>query len=158
MSSEAFDDFVAARGRALWRTAWMLTGDRHRAEDLVQTALASAWPKFDKVDNFEAYVRRVMVNTFTSWWRRKWNGEFPTEGAGDDQVHHDHDIDVDLMAALGELPRGQRTVVVLRYFEGLTEREVAERMGISPGTVKSQCSRALHTLRQSPRLNFEEVS
>lgn len=158
LSSETvFDDFVATRGPALWRTAWMLTGDRHRAEDLVQTALARAWPKFETVDSFEAYVRRVMVNTYTSWWRRKWNGELPHAEAGGDTVHSDAQPDVDLMAALAELPKGQRSVVVLRYFEGLSEREVAEQLGISIGTVKSQSSRALKTLKNSPLLQIQEV-
>src|SRR5262245_14914699 len=77
-----FDDFVAARSDALWRSAWLLTGDAHRAEDLVQSALAKAWPRFEKVDesgSFEAYVRRVMYTTYVAWWRRKWNGEVPTD-------------------------------------------------------------------------------
>ncbi|KRF15528.1 hypothetical protein ASG90_12640 [Nocardioides sp. Soil797] len=153
----AFDDFVSARGPALWRTAWMLTGDRHRAEDLVQTALAKAWPKFDQVESFEAYVRRVMVNTYTSWWRRKWNGELPHAETGGDVVHSDAPVDVDLMAALAELPKGQRSVVVLRYFEGLSEREIAEQLSVSVGTVKSQASRALKTLKNSPLLQIQEV-
>lgn len=156
-TATAFDEFVSARGPALWRTAWMLTGDRHRAEDLVQTALAKSWPRFDQVASFEAYVRRVMVNTYTSWWRRKWNGEVSRAETGEDVVHRDDQPDVDLMAALAELPKGQRNVVVLRYFEGLSEREVSEHLGVSVGTVKSQASRALKALKNSPLLQIQEV-
>lgn len=152
-----FDDFVSARGPALWRTAWLLTGDRHRAEDLVQTALAKAWPRYDRIDNFEAYVRRVMVNTYTSWWRRMWNGETPDPETGAECAHVDDPVDVDLMTALAQLPRSQRSVVVLRYFEGLSEREIAEQMAISGGTVKSHASRALKALRDSPLLQIQEV-
>ena len=76
----SFDDFVLARGDALWRGAWLLTGDAQMAEDLVQTALAKAWPKWDRVgpDGFEPYVRRILFTTYASWWRRKWTGERPT--------------------------------------------------------------------------------
>ena len=152
----AFDAFVVARGPSLWRTAWLLTGDRHRAEDLVQTALAKAWPHFDRADNFEAYVRRVMVNTYTAWWRRRWNQEVPHPDAGGAEVHDDPPADPDLMAALGRLPRAQRTVLVLRYFDGLSEREAADQMGIAVGTVKSHTSRALAALRTPPLLNVQE--
>src|SRR3954462_8836385 len=81
-SAERFDAFVAARGSALWRSAWLLTGDRHLAEDLVQTALAKAWPKWKGIDDegrFEAYVRRPVFTTYVAWWRRRWRGERPTE-------------------------------------------------------------------------------
>lgn len=92
---ETFEAFVAARGQALWRTAWLLTGDHALAQDLVQTALAKAWPRFDRVvrsgGSFEAYVRRILVTTYATWWRRKWRGEQPTPElpdvahAGDDE-------------------------------------------------------------------------
>jgi len=157
MSSQAeadFEQFVLARGPALWRSAYLLVGDRHKAEDLVQTALAKAWPHFGRAEAFEAYVRRVMFTTATSWWRRKWRGEVPAERAGEDVVHHDVDTDPDLMAALAELPRSQRAVLVLRYFEGRTERETAEALGIAVGTVKSHASRGLAALRRSPRLHL----
>lgn len=156
----SFDDFVAARSDALWRSAWLLTGDSHRAEDLVQTALAKAWPKFEKVNasgSFEAYVRRVMYTTYVAWWRRKWNGEVPTsqipEGPADAV---DPDLRADLVAALATLSRGQRAVVVLRYFEDLTEAQAAEVLGTSVGTVKSQTARALASLRTSSLIDREE--
>src|SRR3978361_1224397 len=81
-ASDGFDEFVAARGSALWRTAWLLTGDHQRAEDLVQTALGKAWPHWQRVSeagSFEAYVRKVLFTTYVAWWRRKWRAEVPGE-------------------------------------------------------------------------------
>lgn len=155
----SFDAFVAARGDALWRSAWLLTGDGHLAEDLVQTALGKSFRRFDAIGagGFEAYVRRVLFTTYAAWWRRRWNGERPTS-----DVPHvaaavaDLDARRDLVTALAALPRGQRAVVVLRYVEDRTERQTAEVLGISIGTVKSQTARALATLRASPTLRTEE--
>lgn len=154
-----FDEFVAARGDALWRTAWLLTGDAHRAEDLVQTALAKAWPKWDRIaadGSFEAYVRRVLFTTYVAWWRRRWNAEVPTERLPERAAEERPDLGADLVLALARLPRGQRAVVVLRYVEDLTERQTADLLGISVGTVKSQASRALAALRTSSLLTEEE--
>jgi RNA polymerase sigma-70 factor (sigma-E family) len=148
----SFEAYVAARGDALWRTAWLLTGDSHVAEDLVQTALVKAWPKWERVgaDGFEPYVRRILVTTYAAWWRRRWNGEHPTrdlpETAGRDEAEaavRRHD----LLDALAQLPRGQRAVVVLRWFEDLSEAQTAAALGCSVGTVKSQGFRAMATLR-----------
>ncbi|UUW92281.1 SigE family RNA polymerase sigma factor [Nocardioides sp. WV_118_6] len=155
----AFDAFVVARGDALWRSAWLLTTDHQLAEDLVQTALAKSWRAWSRVgpDGFEAYVRRVMYTTYVSWWRRKWRAERPTEHLPERAAaSEDRDARNDLVSALGRLPRGQRAVVVLRYFEDLTEQQTAAALGIGVGTVKSQCSRALTTLRSSPHLRREE--
>lgn len=148
--SPSFEEFVASRGGALWRSAWLLTGDGHLAEDLVQTALAKAWPHYDRVGSgFEPYVRRVMFTTYAAWWRRRWNGERPTDELPDHAaLAEDLDGRRDLVAALAHLSKGQRAVVVLRYFEDLTEAQAAETLGISVGTVKSQASRALRTLRE----------
>jgi RNA polymerase sigma-70 factor (sigma-E family) len=158
-SEERFDAFVAARGGALWRSAWLLTGDRHLAEDLVQTALAKAWPKWPGIGEegrFEAYVRRTLFTTYVAWWRRKWNGERPTARPPDSAGHTaDPDLGHDLMAALAGLPRMQRAVVVCRWFEDLSEAQAADRLGISVGTVKSHGSRALAALRSSPHLTEE---
>jgi RNA polymerase sigma-70 factor (sigma-E family) len=157
--ADGFDAFVAARGDALWRSAWLLTGDPQLAEDLVQTALGKCFTRYDKVgpDGFEAYVRRVLFTTYVAWWRRRWNGERPTEvlperpsPAADPGVRHD------LAVALAALPRGQRAVLVLRFFEDLTERETADLLGVSIGTVKSQASRGLKALRVSPALRQED--
>lgn len=143
----SFEEFVAARGSVLWRSAWLLTGDAHLAEDLVQTALAKCWGRFDRLgDGFEPYLRRTMFTTYAAWWRRKWNGEQPSDTMPELPVD-DSMPDPDLMAALAGLPKGQRAVVVLRFFEDLTEAQTAEVLSISVGTVKSQSSRAIGTLR-----------
>ncbi|HEU0131015.1 MAG TPA: SigE family RNA polymerase sigma factor [Mycobacteriales bacterium] len=160
---QAFDDFVAARGRALVRTAYLLCGDRSRAEDLVQTALAKAWVRWDRVggmDNAEGYVRRVLFHDFLSWWRRDRRevavAEVPeTAGRGDHAraVSDRHDV----TAALRRLPKGQRAVVVLRFYDDLTEAQAAAVLGCSVGTVKSQTSRALARLRADEGLTAEGV-
>lgn len=157
--ADGFASFVAARGDALWRAAWLLTTDHQLAEDLVQTALAKSWRAWPKVgpEGFEAYVRRTMFTTYVSWWRRKWRGERPTDVLPErPAAAPDADVRNDLVSALAQLPRGQRAVVVLRYFEDLTEQQTADALGISTGTVKSQCSRALRSLRSSPYLRREE--
>lgn len=145
-----FESFVAARSGALFGTAVLLTGDRHVAEDLLQTALAKSWLSWRRISGDpEAYVRRVLINTYISMWRRKWNGETPTETlpettspAGTDPAARQ-----DLVAALHRLPKRQRAVLVLRYLEDLGEREVAALLGCSVGTVKSHTSRAISALR-----------
>src|SRR5215218_10233861 len=160
-SADGFASFVAARGDALWRSAWLLTGDHQLAEDLVQAALAKSWRAWARVgpDSFEAYVRRVLFTTYISWWRRKWRGERPTADLPEaPTTAMDSDERNDLVAALAQLPRGQKAVVVLRYFEDLTEQQTADLLGINVGTVKSQCSRALTSLRSSPHLQREESS
>lgn len=151
-----FDDFVQARSSRLLRLAYLLTRDHALAEDLLQTALTKAWFAWGRIEGEpEPYVRRVMVNTFASAWRRKWNGERPTEELpehpGDDFATastHRHD----LWDALGRLPRRQRAVVVLRFFEDLSEAETARVLECSTGTVKSQTSKALAKLRIDPAL------
>jgi RNA polymerase sigma-70 factor (sigma-E family) len=157
-----FDAFVSARGDALWRSAWLLTGDSQLAEDLVQTALGKSWPAWDRVTangSFEAYVRRVMYTTYVAWWRRRWNGETPSSHLPESGVAGDAtELRHDLVRALAGLPRGQRAVVVLRYFEDLSEQQTAEALGCSVGTVKSQTSRALAALRTSSLLRTEEES
>ncbi len=156
----SFDEYVAARGADLLRTAYLLTGDHHRAEDLVQTALSKVWPRWDHVVAAEAtsphaYVRRVMLTTYIAWWRRRWTGEQPTEHLPDHGGRDESEVVAlrrDLLLALAALPRGQRAVVVLRYFEDLTEVQTAEVLGCSVGTVKSQASKALAKLRIDPAL------
>jgi RNA polymerase sigma-70 factor (sigma-E family) len=155
----SFEAFVSARGDALWRSAWLLTGDHQLAEDLVQTALAKSCRVWDRIGphGFEAYVRRAMFTTYASWWRRKWRAEHPTAHVPEAPAPgQDGDWRLDMMRALAALPRGQRVVVVLRYFEDLTERQTAEVLGVNIGTVKSQNARALGALRASPRLTREE--
>ena len=156
-----FDAFVGARSSALLRTAYLLTRDHALAEDLLQTALAKAWFAWRRIDGEpEAYVRRILVNTYATWWRRRWNGEHATdelpEPAPTGDVHAHSDASHDLWSALGRLPRKQRAVVVLRYFEDLTEAETARVLGCSVGNVKSQASRALAKRRIDPALTIEE--
>jgi RNA polymerase sigma-70 factor (sigma-E family) len=154
--SVPFEAFVAASGDRLLRTAYLLTRDHALAEDLLQTALTKSWSRWRRIGGDpEPYVRRVLVNTYASWWRRRWNGERPTEVLPDvaaDDPYEAHAERRDLWAALGRLPRRQRAAVVLRYYEGLTEAETAAVLDCSVGTVKSQTSRALAKLRVDPEL------
>lgn len=151
---EAFSEYVAARQRALVRTAYVITGDHHAAEDLVQTALARvylAWNRIQDKQALDAYVRRAMVNEHTSWWRRAWRklehstAELPNRPAAEPTLDSaDRD---ELKQHIYALPPRQRVAIVLRYLEGLSEAETAELMDCSIGTVKSQTSRALVALR-----------
>ncbi|MFT4083783.1 MAG: SigE family RNA polymerase sigma factor [Nocardioides sp.] len=151
-----FDEFVGARSGALLRTAYLLTRDHGLAEDLLQTALSKAWFAWGRIQGEpEPYVRKVLVNTYASWWRRKWNGEHATDELPDRGVAHPEEGAHDLWTALGRLPRRQRAVVVLRYFDDLTEAETARLLGCSVGTVKSQASKALAKLRIDPALTSE---
>lgn len=163
MSREVdFDRFVAARSRALQRTAWLLTGDWHLAEDLLQSALAKSYLGWHRIreGNDEAYVRRVLVTTYSSWWRRAWKAEEATGRCPDVADARDDAAQVDLrellLSALSELPRRQRLAVVLRYYCDLSEVDTAEAMGCSVGTVKSQAARGLARLRQSTLANAME--
>jgi RNA polymerase sigma-70 factor (sigma-E family) len=156
---EDFRSYVAARSPALLRTAYMLTGNRADAEDLLQTALAKTYLSWDRIREREAvdgYVRRVMVNTQTSWWRRRKVDEYPTgelpERAAGRDVTDDLALHDALWTALSDLPKRQRAMVVLRYYEDLSEAETAQVMGVSVGTVKSTTSRALAKLRDTSGL------
>lgn len=154
---EAFRAYVAARSTALLRTAYLLTGNRPDAEDLLQTALAKTYLAWDRIREREAldgYVRRVMVNTQTSFWRRRRPeiayDEVPDVGSPDRTGESDlHDA---LWTALAGLPARQRAMVVLRYYEDLSEAETASVLNVSVGTVKSTTSRALIKLRDNSGL------
>jgi RNA polymerase sigma-70 factor (sigma-E family) len=155
-----FDEFVAARSSRLLRTAYLLTRDHALAEDLLQTALTKAWFAWSRIESDpEPYVRKILVNTFATWWRRKWNGEQayaePPESDPGPSEHDDADERHDLWSAMGRLPRRQRAVIVLRFVEDLSEAETARLLGVSPGTVKSQTSKALTKLRIDPALATE---
>lgn len=154
---EAFRAFVVARSAAHLRTAYLLTGNRADAEDLLQTTFAKTFLAWDKIRDRQAldgYVRRAMVNTQTSFWRRKkpeaLYGDVP-DAPGHDG-HADSDLHDALWTALAQLPRRQRATVVLRYYEDLSEAETARVLGVSVGTVKSTTSRALATLRTDDSL------
>ena len=154
-----FQGFVLGRRRALMRTAYLLTGDPGRAEDLVQTALAKAyvaWRRVRDVDDPDAYVARILINAHTSEQRRKrvrewFPGTVPERAVGDraDAVA-DRSA---LMAALATLAPRQRAVIVLRFWEDRSENDVAHLLGCSVGTVRSQTSRGLAKLRASPELS-----
>ncbi|WP_246001693.1 SigE family RNA polymerase sigma factor [Allorhizocola rhizosphaerae] len=151
---DEFRDFVNARSAALLRTAYLLAGDWATAEDLLQTALTKtylAWKRLGQIEAVEPYARRVLVNTATSWWRRRWHGERPTEflpeRAAPDRLDEQLDRDV-LWRHVKALPARQRAVLVLRFYEDMSEAQTAAMLNISAGTVKSQTSRALGTLRQ----------
>ncbi|MDX6297904.1 MAG: hypothetical protein QOI51_1761 [Nocardioidaceae bacterium] len=153
---EGFDGFVAARSRALLQAAWLLTGDWQLAEDLLQTALAKSylsWSRITEDGAEEAYVRRVLVTTYATWWRRRWHGERPAGLILEDSGARDDFADADLrkvvVEALGALPRRQRAVVVLRYYVDLSEKDTAVALACSVGTVKNQAAKALAKLRRS---------
>jgi len=150
-SDGEFTEFVHASWASLYRTAYLMLGDRAEAEDLVQTALAktyASWSKVRVVEAAPAYARTVLVNTATSWFRRKsWRNERPTETLPEVAVQHDPSDRPALVDALRRLPPRQRAVVVLRYYEDLSVAQVATALGITDGTVKSQTSEALSKLR-----------
>jgi len=150
---EDFAAYMTARQPGLLRTAYLLTGDRHTAEDLVQTAFAKLYLSWDRVQRRElvdGYVRRILVNEHTSLWRRPFKRRevvsetIPETGSLD---RPDTGESAALWAFVQTLPRKQRAVIVLRYYEDLSEAETAEVLGISVGTVKSQASRALAAMR-----------
>jgi RNA polymerase sigma-70 factor (sigma-E family) len=158
-----FSEFMYSRWLQLVRLGYVLTGDRGLAEDLAQTALAraySSWPQLRRAGDPDAYVRRVMVNANRSRFRKRRVAEQLT-GAVPEPPPADatraSDDRVALLAALMGLPPRQRSVVMLRFWLDMTETQVAEELGCSVGTVKSQASRALTTLRASSGL-VEEVS
>jgi RNA polymerase sigma-70 factor (sigma-E family) len=152
---EGYREFVLARGPALSRAAYLLTGDRSAAEELTQAALVKAalrWRRVIATGNPEAYVRRILVNENISWWRRFGRRELAS-GYHQIEKRTSDPADaaaqrLDLAAALARLPKRQRTVIVLRFYEDLTEVETAAAMGCSVGTVKSQTSVALAKLRR----------
>lgn len=152
-----FDAFVAARQHQALRAAYLMTRDWHTAEDLLQTTLTKLWLAWSRVEEPDRYLWRTMTNTYASWWRRRWRGEVPTDVLPDHLPPDDEDSveRFELWAAVGRLPRRQRAVLVLRFFLDLNTVEVAEVLECSPGTVKSQTSKALAKLRADPTLQPE---
>ncbi|RFU40239.1 SigE family RNA polymerase sigma factor [Actinomadura logoneensis] len=151
---EGLPEFVAARGPALLRSAFLLTGDRHRAEDLVQTALVKLAPRWRRVSaagDPETYVRKILYHEHLNWWRRRGQHVFPSaappEPAGHPDIADRTVRSVLLRQALGRLTAKQRALIVLRFYEDRSENETATLLGCSVGTVKSQTHRALARLR-----------
>jgi len=144
---------VQARSRALLRTAYLLTGNLADAEDLLQSALAKTYLAWDRIEDrgaLDGYVRRALVNTHISWWRRRRLDEFPTDEVPDQAVADysvSSELQESLRRAIDRLPQRMRAAVMLRYYEDMTEAEVAEILGVSLGTVKSTVSRAVAKLR-----------
>lgn len=149
----SFEGFVAARGPDLWRAAWLLTGDSHKAEDLVQTALMKTYSRYRGSDQqYEAYVRTTMYRTYISWWRRRWRGEIPAgdelpPGAAAMSDDGDPHLSIDVARSLAGLPPKQRAVLVLRYFEDRTIAQTAAALGLAEGTVKAYSHAGLAALR-----------
>jgi RNA polymerase sigma-70 factor (sigma-E family) len=149
-----FESWLLAREASLQRTAVLLTGDPHAAQDLVQTTLVKlyrAWPRLEDHGRVDAYARKILVNEHRTAWRRPWRrrevvSELVPETASPATEYDD--VREAVWAFVATLPPRQRAVLVLRYYEDLTEAETAELLGISVGTVKSQASRALAALRE----------
>ncbi|MBF9070719.1 SigE family RNA polymerase sigma factor [Streptacidiphilus fuscans] len=153
-----FETFAAARWRRLVRTAYLLTGDHHEAEDLVQATLAkiyTGWTRIRRLSEPDAYVHRALINNNLSRYRRRRVRQLLTPVLPE-RPHREDVSAVEnrsvLMAALAELPPRQRMVVVLRYWEDMSEHQVAEAMDCSVGNVKSQANRGLSKLRAHPAL------
>ncbi len=147
-AERSFDEFVSARGRALARTAYLLTGDHHLAEDLLQTALMQTARHWERIHGSpEAYARRILYHQNISWWRRKRWQESPLFDHDAPAPAADTDLRMTLEDALRRLTVRQRTILVLRYFEDLTEVQTAAELGISVGAVKSMTRQALGRLR-----------
>lgn len=148
-----FDDWVAARGPALLRLAYVLTGSRADAEDVVQDALSRALPRWSRISTVEdpdAYVRRMVVNAHISWWRKVRRREVPVEevrdraaAGGPDAEERDR-----MWRACQALPPDQRTAIVLRFYEDLDYAEIAALTGVREGSVRSRVSRGVAALRR----------
>ncbi|WP_296601990.1 SigE family RNA polymerase sigma factor [Nocardioides sp.] len=146
---DSFEQYVAARRGALLRTAYLLTGSHEDAEDLVQVALVKAVPHWERIaDRPEPYVRKILARESVSRWRRRRWREVHTDEVPETPVEGPSSDRVALQQALSALPPRQRAVVVLRYYEDLTEKETAALLGIAVGTVKSQARDALARLRE----------
>jgi RNA polymerase sigma-70 factor (sigma-E family) len=152
-ASPDFRDYVRTRRRALLRTAYLLSGNLADAEDLVQSALAKTYFAWDRIEDhgaLDGYVRRAIVNTHISLWRRRRLREFPMDELPDQAVD-DHattsDLQETLRQAVDRLPERMRAAVMLRYYDDMTEAEVAEVLGVSLGTAKSTVARAVAKLR-----------
>jgi RNA polymerase sigma-70 factor (sigma-E family) len=161
LSEAEFTAYVQERRASLYATAYHLTGDRFEAEDLLQNALFSTYRAWDRISDKAAvggYLRRTMTNLHISAWRRRKLNEYPTEElpetAGDQDAMRGTELRAVLWQALARLPELQRTMLVLRYYEGRTDPEIADILNISVGTVKSSIWRSLRRLREDEVLSF----
>jgi RNA polymerase sigma-70 factor (sigma-E family) len=156
-----FGDYVRSRGGSLLRAAQALTGNRADAEDLVQATLVKTYQSWESVADqgaLDTYVRRVMVNTHISGWRRRRVDEYPTDQVPDavaaDQTG-DSDLKEVVRRAVDRLPRRMRAAVMLRFYDDMSEPEVAAVLGVSVGTVKSTVARAVAKLREDAELGAD---
>jgi RNA polymerase sigma-70 factor (sigma-E family) len=163
LHENAFRAFALTRRASLRRTAFLLCGDWHHADDLVQSALVKvyvAWPRIRANEPPDGYTHRVLVRCFLDERRRPWRRESPVEAVDDyPAANRPADEMLDLRAALAQLPKRQRATLLLRYWLDASVSETADSLGCSEGTVKSQTARALNTLRQllgDPALVTEE--
>ncbi len=151
-TTEDFEEFAHARTGDLYRQAWLMCGDRHLAEDLVQETLAKVFVKWRRVETPYAYSQRTLLRTYLSRRRLRSSGEQPwaevPEGAHVADPMAEVDLGLSLRAALGGLSRLDRAVLVLRYLEDLSVAETAQRLDLSPGAVKNRSLRALARVRE----------
>lgn len=161
LTEAEFTAYVQERRASLYATAYHLTGDRFEAEDLLQSALFSTYKAWDRISDKAAvggYLRRTMTNLHISAWRRRKLNEYPTEELpetpSDTDAMRGTELRAVLWQALARLPELQRTMLVLRYYEGRTDPEIAEILNISVGTVKSSIWRSLRRLREDEVLSF----
>ncbi|TDC39295.1 SigE family RNA polymerase sigma factor [Micromonospora sp. 15K316] len=158
----AFAEYFAARSDAMRATAYLLCGDWHRAEDLVQTAFTKlylVWNRVSRHEVLDSYVRQILVRTFLDerrrgWWRRERVGRTDTDRP---TPPHSPENRLVMLQALAAVPPRQRAVLILRYWEDLSVEESAALLGCSPGTVKSQAARGLDTLRALLPLSHNEI-
>ena len=168
---ERFTEFVRAHTDSLFRTAFLMTGDYQRAEDVLQSALVriyQRWPRIDSMASPLAYARKEVVSQASSWWRRRSSRESPLQSVEDRPSHDRTDAVADhdrVWRAVLSLPPRQRAVTVLRYYEDLSEAQIAATLGIAPGTVKSNSHAANRRLAQLldepvgvPALSSEEAT
>jgi RNA polymerase sigma-70 factor (sigma-E family) len=158
----SFSSYMRARQPVLLRTARSLTANPSDAEDLLQTALTKTYVAWERIEDHRAldgYVRRALLNTRTSQWRKRKVDEFaceelpePETGGGAEDPAEQQALHDAMWRAIAKLPDRQRAMVVLRYYEDLSEVQTAEVLGVSVGTVKSAVSRALGKLREDPEL------
>ena len=158
----AFGEYVRSRSQALLRAAQAMTGNRADAEDLLQATFVKAYQSWERIDDpaaLDTYVRRVMTNTHISGWRKRRVDEYPTDELPDSPSAEDATRDSDLrdvvQRAIDRLPRQMRAAVMLRYYDDMTEPEVAAALGVSVGTVKSTVARAVAKLRRDAELGAD---
>ncbi len=155
MSEQEFEEFARARTPQLYRSAWLLCGDRHQAEDLVQETLAKVYVRWRRafgarIDNPAAYAQTTLTRTFLSARRKRSSTERPSEHLPEQEVPDATDrseVQLALLEALGGLASADRTVLVLRYLEDLSVAEVAQQMGTSAGAVRNRSLRALERIK-----------